>query len=136
MSSGSAQFQAFILDLLAPVAPSARRMFSGTGLFHDGVMFGMLIRDVFYLRVNDATRGKFEAAGSEPFGYVRSGRTVSLGSYYAVPEGLLDQPDELRDWAREAIGAALAVKRRAPRKGQATAARQPRTKVRSSSGVC
>lgn len=39
MSSVSPQFQAFILDLLAPLA---RRMFGGVGLFRNGVMFGLL----------------------------------------------------------------------------------------------
>jgi TfoX/Sxy family transcriptional regulator of competence genes len=37
---------------------------------------------------------------------------VSIGAYYSVPEGLLDQPDELRQWARDGIAAARAVKRR------------------------
>lgn len=112
MSSVTPQFQAFILDLLAPLAPSARRMFSGVGLFRDGVMFGLLVRDVFYLRVDNRTRTRFEDAGSGPFTYDRAGRSVSLSAYYAVPEGLLDQPEELLVWARDATGAARAAKRR------------------------
>jgi DNA transformation protein len=112
MPTVTRQFQEFILDLLAPLDPVARRMFSGVGLFHGGVMFGLLVRDAFYLRVDDRTRERFERAGSAAFGYVRGGRQVSIASYYAVPEGLLDQPDELLQWARDAIGAARAVKRR------------------------
>lgn len=112
MSSVSQQFQDFILDLLLPVHPAARRMFSGVGLFHGGVMFGLLVRDVFYLRVDDSTRARFEQAGSRPFSYNRGGSAVSLAAYYEVPEGLLDQPDELLQWARSAITAARAVKRR------------------------
>ena len=103
------EFQAFILDLLAPLNPVARRMFSGSGLFRDGVMFGLLVRDSLYLRVDTRTRERFEAAGSAPFTYSRAGRMVSIESYFAVPDGLLDQPDELQDWARDAIGAALAA---------------------------
>ena len=109
MPGVSQQFQDFILDLLAPLDPAARRMFSGVGLFHGGVMFGLLVREVFYLRVDDRTRERFEQAGSGPFGYVRSGREVTLASYYTVPEGLLDQPDEVQQWARDAIGAAHAA---------------------------
>lgn len=135
MSSVSPHFQAFILDLLAPLAPSLRRMFSATGLFHDGVMFGLLFRDAVYLRVNDATRGRFEAAGSEPFGYVRRGEAVTIASYYTVPEGLLDQPDEMLAWAREAIATAHAVKRRGRKKAPPAAARPGRPKVRSSPGA-
>jgi len=112
MASVTRQYQDFILDLLAPLDPLPRRMFSGVGLFQDGVMFGLLVRDTFYLRVSDATRAEFERAGSGPFSYNRAGRMVSLAAYYEVPEGLLDQPDELLQWARDAIAAARAVKRR------------------------
>jgi DNA transformation protein and related proteins len=112
MASVSQQHRDFILDLLAPLDPMARRMFSGVGLFHGGVMFGLLVRDAFYLRVDDDTRQRFEHAGSGPFSYVRAGREVSLTAYYEVPEGLLDRPDELLRWARDAIGAARAAKRR------------------------
>ena len=85
-------FQEFILDLLDPLAPVARRMFSGVGLFHDGVMFGLLVRDAMYLRVDDATRQHFERAGSGPFSYQRGEREVSLSAYYSVPEDLMDRP--------------------------------------------
>jgi DNA transformation protein len=112
MPSVSQQFQDFILDLLAPLDPLARRMFSGVGLFHNGVMFGLLVHDVFYLRVDAQTREQFERAGSTAFSYMRGDQMVSLSAYYVVPEGLLDQPDDLLRWARGAIGAARALKRR------------------------
>ena len=99
-------FQAFILDLLAPLEPVPRRMFSGVGLFHGGVMFALLVRDAMYLRVDDTTRERFERAGSLPFSYRRGEREVSLSAYYAVPEDLLDRQDELLQWARDAIAAA------------------------------
>ena len=81
-------------------------MFSGVGLFHGGVMFGLLVRDTMYLRVDDTTRERFERAGSGPFSYQRGEREVSLSAYYVVPEDLLDQQDELLQWARDAIEAA------------------------------
>ena len=99
-------FQDFILDLLAPLDPLPRRMFSGVGLFHGGVMFGLLVRDMMYLRVDDITRERFIHAGSRPFSYRRGEREVSLSAYYVVPEDLLDRQDELLQWARGAIEAA------------------------------
>jgi DNA transformation protein len=99
-------FQDFVLDLLGPLDPLPRRMFSGVGLFHGGAMFGLLVRDSMYLRVDAHTRERFERAGSRPFSYMRAGREVSLAAYYAVPEDLLDRQDELLQWARDAIGAA------------------------------
>lgn len=107
--SVSRGFQDFILDILGSLHPVPRRMFSGVGLFHSGVMFGLLVRDTMYLRVDESTRERFECAGSVPFSYQRGERQVSLSAYYVVPEGLLDQQDELLQWVQEAI----AVSRRA-----------------------
>lgn len=101
-----------MVDLLAPLSPVARRMFSGVGLFHSGAMFGLMVRDTLYFRVDEATRARFERAGSEAFSYQRGERRVSLSAYYAVPEDLFDQPDELLIWAREAVGVARAAARR------------------------
>jgi DNA transformation protein len=111
MASVTPQFRGFILDLLAPLEPVARAMFSGVGLFHGGAMFGLLVRDTCYLRTDAATRARFAEAGSAPFSYRRGDRTVSIAAYYAVPETLLDQPDELLDWARDAVRVARAAKR-------------------------
>ena len=99
-------FQDFILDLLGPLDPVSRRMFSGVGLFHGGVMFGLLVRDAMYLRVDDTTRERFEGVGSRPFSYRRGEREVSLSAYYVVPEDLLDRQDELLQWTRDAIASA------------------------------
>src|SRR4029079_8833776 len=95
------RFQDFILDLLGPLDPVARRMFSGVGLFHGGVMFGLLVRDTMYLRVDDATRERFESAASRPFSSRRGEREVSLSAYYGVPEDLMARQDELLQWARD-----------------------------------
>jgi DNA transformation protein and related proteins len=127
MPSVTPQYRDFILDLLAPLHPQPRGMFSGIGLFCDGAMFGLLIRDAFYLRVSDATRGAFERAGSGPFSYDRNGRIVSLAAYYEVPDGLLDQPDALLQWARDAIGAARAVRPRSPVIARRKATKQSRS---------
>lgn len=99
-------YQDFVLDLLGPLQPLPRRMFSGVGLFHGGVMFGLLARDAMYLRVDETTRERFEHAGSAPFTYRRGEREVSLSAYYVVPEDLFDRPDELLQWAHDAIATA------------------------------
>ena len=112
-------FRDFVLDLLAPLGPLPKRMFGGVGLFHSGVMFGLLVDDTMYLRVDDRTRDRFIDAGSRPFSYMRAGQKVSLAAYYLVPEDLLDRHDDLLQWARDAIGAA-----------QRTASRPPASAVR------
>jgi DNA transformation protein and related proteins len=105
----SQSFQSFILDLLGPLEPVARRMFGGVGLFHNGVMFGLLAGDTVHFRVSGATIERYKAAGSGPFTYMRGDRRVAIGAYYVVPEGLMDRPEDLLEWAREAIIAARPV---------------------------
>lgn len=130
----SREYLDFILDLLRPLAPMPRRMFSGVGLFHGGAMFALLVRDTMYLRADDATRERFEQAGSGQFSYSRAGRQVSLSAYYVLPEGLLDQPDELLQWAREAIGAARRATASAGPARSRSGARVNRRKRRADSG--
>jgi DNA transformation protein and related proteins len=130
----SREYQEFILDLLRPLAPMPRRMFSGVGLFHSGAMFALLVRDAMYLRVDEATRARFEQAGSGPFTYSRAGREVSLSAYYLLPEELLDEPDEMLKWAREAIGAALRATASAGSAKSRSSGRGSRRKQRAGSG--
>jgi len=112
MAGVSPPFQAYVLELLAPLAPVARRMFSGVGVFYRGTMFALLVADTMFLRVDENTRPRFADAGCQPFSYTRCGQRVSLHSYYAVPEELFDQPDELLLWARDAVTAARAAPKR------------------------
>lgn len=117
-------FQEFVLDLLGPLDPLPRRMFGGVGLFYGGLMFGLLVRETMYLRVDDDTRERFERVGSRPFSYMRGEREVSLAAYYLVPDDLLDRQDELVQWARDAIGTARRV-------GPASRSRARRSRARS-----
>jgi DNA transformation protein and related proteins len=101
----------FIRDLFAPFGPvTVRRMFSGAGIFADGLMFGLVVRDVIYLKADDSNRADFEREGCAPFTYTR-GKTSGRPSqhalpYWRLPERLYDDPDELALWARRAFAAA------------------------------
>jgi DNA transformation protein and related proteins len=101
----------FIRDLFASFGPvTVRRMFSGAGIFSDGLMFGLILRDVIYLKADESTIAGFEREGCAPFTYTRgkqSGRPSEHAlPYWRVPERLYDDPDELALWARRAFAAA------------------------------
>ena len=101
------QFTDFILELLRPWRPvTARRMFGGHGVYHAGVMFALIADGQLYLKVDDESRGAFEAAGLPPFVYQAKGRRVAL-SYYRAPDAILDEPDVAREWAERGWQAAL-----------------------------
>ena len=107
------------LRSLGPV--QARRMFGGFGLFAGDLMFALISDDVLYFKVDDELRPRFEAEGLEAFSYDRAGGRRVIMSYWRAPERLLDDADELREWAR----AALAAARRGQR-GKSAAPRKPR----------
>ena len=106
----SDRFARFLCDELAPLGRvTTRRMFGKTGVFCDGLMFGMVTDDTLYLRVDDENRAVFkEAASSPPLNYEKGGRTIDL-SFWQAPERLFDEPDALVTWAGLALAAAERV---------------------------
>jgi DNA transformation protein len=103
-------FAEFLREQLAPLGRLAmRRMFGKTGVFCNGLMFGMVTNDTLYFRVDDHNRVVFKEAESvPPLNYEKKGRTIDL-SFWRVPERLLDEPEELVTWARAALAAARRV---------------------------
>src|SRR4051812_32669393 len=82
-------FERYVLDQLEEIdGVSARSMFGGAGLYQDDVFFGIIARDVLYLKVDDTNRADFVAAGSEPF-QPNPDRPGTL-RYYAVPLEVLE----------------------------------------------
>ena len=66
-------------DLFSAFAPVAfKAMFGGHGIYRDGRILGLVIDGVPYLKVDEDTRGDFEAAGSAPFVYEARGRVVAM----------------------------------------------------------
>jgi DNA transformation protein len=106
----SDSFAEFLREQLAPLGRvTMRRMFGKTGVFCNGLMFGMVTNDTLYFRVDDHNRVVFKEAESvPPLNYEKKGRTIDL-SFWRVPERLLDEPEELVTWARAALAAARRV---------------------------
>ena len=114
-------FRAFILEQLAGIRGLHDRvMFGGIGLYDGDVFFGIVARDSLYLKVDDSTRGRYEAAGMTPF-KPYADRPMTIMGYYEVPVRVLEDADELVRWARAATrvgsrAAALAHPKRTPAK--------------------
>jgi DNA transformation protein len=110
------EFSTYLLELLAPLGPvSARRMFGGVGLFHNGTMFGLIAREELYFKVSDANRPAYEAAGEAPFSYATKNGSHTLGSYWRCPPELLDDTETFQQWARQAVEAAVTAARATPK---------------------
>ena len=110
-------FAEFVREQLSPLGRvTTRRMFGKLGVFCDGVMLGMMTDNTLYFRVDDQNRETFkEAASSPPLNYRKKGEMIDL-AFWRVPERLVDEPDELLDWARAALAAAHRVAAKRKRK--------------------
>lgn len=83
-----------------------RRMFGGFGVYHDGLMFALVVDDLLYLKADAQSRDLFLARGLHPFEYLKQEKRVKL-SYFAAPDEIFDDPDEAKVWAVRAFEAAL-----------------------------
>jgi DNA transformation protein and related proteins len=114
----SDSFAEFLREQLAPLGHvTLRRMFGKTGVFCDGVMFGMVTDNTLYFRVDDRNRDIFkEAEAFPPLNYAKKGELIDL-AFWRAPERLYDEPDEFVVWAEAALAAArrVAAKRDRPR---------------------
>lgn len=103
-------FAEFLREQLAPLGRiTMRRMFGKTGVFCNGLMFGMVADDTLYVRVDAFNKTLLqEARSAPPLNYQKQGQTIDL-AFWRVPERLLDEPEELVAWARAALAAARRV---------------------------
>lgn len=92
-----------VFELFGPI--TARRMFGGHGIYHDGVMFALVADETLYLKTDAQTVGDFEREGLGPFEYDKGGRVVRM-SYYQAPEALFEDRELAADWARRSLEAA------------------------------
>jgi len=100
-------------------------MFSGAGLYADGVIFALLIGEgsALHFKVDDETRPAFAAEGSGPFVYETKHGPKTVDSYWRSPADPFDDPDACLEFARLAFAAA--------RRKAAVEARKPKAKAKT-----
>jgi DNA transformation protein len=93
-------FAEHALDLTVRVGPPCdtvarlRRMFSGQGIFCDGVMFALVADDTLYLKGDDDMKPAFLDAGSSPFTYEKVRGEIEL-----PPDEVGEDVEKLLGWA-------------------------------------
>lgn len=125
----SDSFKTYVLEQLSRLRPDVRprAMFGGVGLYAGELFFALIDDDVVFLKVDDVNRPAFEAEGMGPF--MPFGPEGEVMQYYELPEGLLDEPEDLRRWVEGAIevaGRAKGRKKKAPGRGPQGPARKER----------
>ena len=108
-------FRRFALEQISRVATDvrARSMFGGVGIYAGERFFALIDDDTLYLKVDDTTRGAFEARGHGPFR--PGGPDGEVMQYYELPVDILEDAEALRPWVADAIAVAERARRK-PRK--------------------
>ena len=117
MAKSANGLQSQIEELLCDVGTvKLRRVFGNDGMVLNNVLLGMSIDGRLYVRTDAQTRRAYVAERSAPFAFIKKAGERIVTSYYAIPDRLFDEPDELRAWLLAAYEAALisptAIKRR------------------------
>ena len=118
------EFVSWCRELLSPLgAVRSRRMFGGHGLYVDDIFLALIADGRLYLKVDDHSRPRFEAAGSRPFEFRRADGQGAAMSYFEAPEEAMDSPAQMQDWARLAMASALRARTsKGPAKARARSA--------------
>jgi DNA transformation protein and related proteins len=112
----SPSFRTFVLEQLGRLVTDirGRSMFGGVGIYSGDLFFALIADDTLYFKVDDSTRGDFEAQGLAPFRPFGPGGEEM--QYYSVPAELLEDAEPLKEWAEKAVEVARRAKRRPARR--------------------
>jgi len=114
------EFANHVVDLLEPFGPvEAKRMFGGFGIFHQGLMIGLISDGSLYLKADAQSKSHYEGKGLARFSYFKKDREYFL-SYYQAAELFFEDADECLRWATLAYDAALRAANKKKPKKQAT----------------
>lgn len=108
----SASYRTFILEQLGRVLPDvrSRSMFGGVGVYSGEMFFALMDNDTLYFKVDDETRGDYEAIGMGPFRPF--GESGEVMQYYEVSAALIEDHEALAEWATRAVSVASRARKR------------------------
>jgi DNA transformation protein and related proteins len=113
----SSAFVQYVLECLNPLGSvTTRAMFGVHSIMLDGLIFGMVMDDMLYLKVDAQNLEAFTNAGLEPFTYDRKGESVAM-SYRQAPD-LLEDWEAFEPWVTGALEAARRAKKPKVKKGK------------------
>jgi len=97
-------YKDYVVDQLGKLGfVTVKKMFGGAGIYHDGLIFGLLGDDVLYFKVDDSNKSDYVRAGMEPFQPFDDNPLVM--PYYEVPVDILENRELLADWALKSLNA-------------------------------
>jgi DNA transformation protein len=119
------QFLAYILEQLGKLGSvRSRRMFGGVGLHSRDLFFGIIDDDTVFFKTNLSNVADYDARNMPRFMPFPEKPEVVM-AYRQVPADILDDNEELVNWARKSVAVALIAQAAKSRpKGRAVAHRK------------
>jgi len=110
------EFVNYLHEVFRELGPiDTRRMFGGHGVYHQGLMFGLVADGVLYLKADAEIANKYSDRGLEQFEYVKSGKPMKM-SFFMAPEEIYEDPSAAREWGTLSYAAATRSKTASARK--------------------
>jgi DNA transformation protein len=101
MSNKPDGFKEFVLDQLNGLhGVTCRAMFGGYGLYRERVFFGIIHKGRLYFKVSAATVAAYQSHGMKSF---RPNKQQTLKTYYEVPVEVIEDAEQLTDWAKRSV---------------------------------
>ena len=96
---------AHVLDLFSDLGSvTTRKMFGGLGIYHEGTIFAVVMRDGrTLLKGQGDMQTRFQDMGLERWSYARPGKAPTNMPYWHLPDSALDDASEACALARAAI---------------------------------
>ena len=95
-------------------------MFGGFGVYQDEIFFGIISHGQLFFKTDATTREQYLAKEMAPF---RPSEKMTLKTYYEVPADILDDPESLTDWAKQAVRSQVS---------DARSSKRPKRKIKTS----
>jgi DNA transformation protein and related proteins len=100
MNSKKNEFKEYVLDQLHRLSGvECKHMFGGFGLYCNGTFFGIIADGCVYFKTDATTVDAYKERGMQPF---KPSAKQTLKNYYEVPAEILEDEEELAQWAQSA----------------------------------
>ena len=97
----------YLREVLSPLGPvRSKRMFGGVGIYISDLFCVIIVDDCLYFKADLENVLEFTAAHCPPFTYKKEGIAYQM-QYYRVPDAAMDDAQEMRQWAKLGMAAAL-----------------------------
>ncbi|MFH0951578.1 MAG: TfoX/Sxy family protein [Patescibacteria group bacterium] len=80
-----------------------RAMFSGYGIYKNGVIFAIIAYSRLYFKTDRTNQANFEKLGSQPFTYSQGKSKSTTLSYWELPVEIMEDRKKIKQWVDKSV---------------------------------